>query len=197
MNEWPSFLKKVNLSYANYQIKSLVDGYYSWPLNNTGLNWAGSLKRQFFFFFFFMKYYSTSTICSWLNPLTTEPQIRRADCEVICGFWTAQRPKPLCCWSVSCICISNRQMREDTGLPWWLRWKKICLQCRRPGLDPWVGKSQVGYSPWGSKKLDTTEQLSQMKTFEVLSCSELCPRSCCQREVNTGFKPREFDSNNS
>ena len=26
------------------------------------------------------------------------------------------------------------------GLPWWLRWKRICLQCRRPGLDPWVGK---------------------------------------------------------
>ena len=118
MNEWPSFLKKVNLSYAIYHIKSLVDGYYSWPLNNTGLNWAGPLKRQIFFF---MKYYSTYTICSWLNPLTTEPQIRRADCKVICGFWTAQRPEPLCYWSVSCICISNRQMREDTGLPWWLR----------------------------------------------------------------------------
>ena len=26
------------------------------------------------------------------------------------------------------------------GLPWWLRWQKICLQCRRPGFDPLVGK---------------------------------------------------------
>ena len=26
------------------------------------------------------------------------------------------------------------------GLPWWLRWQRICLQCGRPGLDPWVGK---------------------------------------------------------
>ena len=28
------------------------------------------------------------------------------------------------------------------GFPWWLRWlkKKICLQCSRPGFDPWVGK---------------------------------------------------------
>ena len=26
------------------------------------------------------------------------------------------------------------------GLPWWLRWLRICLQCRRPGFDPWVGK---------------------------------------------------------
>ena len=26
------------------------------------------------------------------------------------------------------------------GLPWWLRQERICLQCRRPGLDLWVGK---------------------------------------------------------
>ena len=26
------------------------------------------------------------------------------------------------------------------GLPWWLSWKRIHLQCRRPGFDPWVGK---------------------------------------------------------
>ena len=26
------------------------------------------------------------------------------------------------------------------GLPWWLRWYRICLQCRRPGFDPWVRK---------------------------------------------------------
>ena len=25
-------------------------------------------------------------------------------------------------------------------LPWWLRWESICLQCRRSGFDPWVGK---------------------------------------------------------
>ena len=24
------------------------------------------------------------------------------------------------------------------GLPWWLSWS--CLQCGRPGFDPWVGK---------------------------------------------------------
>ena len=26
------------------------------------------------------------------------------------------------------------------GLPWWLRWQRILLQCGRPGFDPWVGK---------------------------------------------------------
>ena len=24
------------------------------------------------------------------------------------------------------------------GLPWWLIWKSVCLQCRRSGFDPWV-----------------------------------------------------------
>ena len=28
---------------------------------------------------------------------------------------------------------------QKFGLPWWLRWR-IHLQCRRPGLDPWIGK---------------------------------------------------------
>ena len=66
-------------------------------------------------------------------------------------------------------------------LLWWLRWLSICLQCRRPGFDPWVGKipwrrkwqptpvllpgkshgrrSLVGYSPWGPKESDRTERL--------------------------------------
>ena len=62
------------------------------------------------------------------------------------------------------------------------RWKRICLQCRRPGFDPWVGKipwrrkwqptpiflpgkshgqrSLAGYSPWGHKELDMSEWLN-------------------------------------
>ena len=63
----------------------------------------------------------------------------------------------------------------------WLRWLSVCLQCRRPRFNPWVGKilwrrkwqptpvllpgkshgqrSMVGYSPWGRKESDTTERL--------------------------------------
>ena len=62
--------------------------------------------------------------------------------------------------------------------------KSVCLQCRRPRFDPWVGKlflekemaphssqysclensldgrrSLVGYSPWGCKELDMIERL--------------------------------------
>ena len=67
-------------------------------------------------------------------------------------------------------------------LPWWLRWWRICLQWGRPRFDPWVSKipwrrawqptpvflpgefhghtSLAGYSPWGHKESDMTEQLS-------------------------------------
>ena len=59
--------------------------------------------------------------------------------------------------------------------------KSVCLQCRRLGFTPWVGKipwqrkgqptpillsgkfhgwrNLVGYSPWGRKESDTTERL--------------------------------------
>ena len=67
-------------------------------------------------------------------------------------------------------------------LPLQLSQKRICLQCRRPGFDPWVGKipwrrkwqttpvslpgksheqrSLVGCSPWGRKESGTTEGLT-------------------------------------
>ena len=36
------------------------------------------------------------------------------------------------------------------GLPCWLRWSRIHLQCRRPGFNPWVGKT-----PWRREWLPT------------------------------------------
>ena len=38
----------------------------------------------------------------------------------------------------------------DKGLPWWFSWSRICLQCRRPGFDRWVGKM-----PWRREWLPT------------------------------------------
>ena len=67
-----------------------------------------------------------------------------------------------------------------SGLPWWLRQWRICLQCGRPGFDPWAGKipcrreglltpvflpgeshgqrSLMGYSPWGHEESCRTLQ---------------------------------------
>ena len=36
------------------------------------------------------------------------------------------------------------------GLPWWLSWERIRLQCGRPGFDLWVGKI-----PWRRERLPT------------------------------------------
>ena len=61
----------------------------------------------------------------------------------------------------------------------WLSWKRICLQCERPGFDPWVGKIPwrreglptpvfwLGefhgqYSPWSHKESDESEELKSL-----------------------------------
>ena len=36
------------------------------------------------------------------------------------------------------------------GLPLWLSWERICLQCGKPGFDPWVEKI-----PWRRERLPT------------------------------------------
>ena len=71
---------------------------------------------------------------------------------------------------------------------------RICLQCRRPGFDTWVGKIPWGreqlpttvfwpgefhglYSPWDHKESDTTEQLSlSLFKEENFVCFFLEPR---------------------
>ena len=76
----------------------------------------------------------------------------------------------------------------------------VCLQCRRPGFDPWVRKmpwrkkwqptpvflpreshglrSLVGYRPWGHKESDTTERLTHTHTHTHTTFIEclLCVR---------------------
>ena len=75
-------------------------------------------------------------------------------------------------------------------LPWWLGGKESTCQCRERRFDSWVGKipgrrkwqptpvflpgkshgqrSLVGYSPWGHKESDTTEQLSNSNILDFL-----------------------------
>ena len=98
-------------------------------------------------------------------------------------------------------------------LPWGLRRQGICLQCRRVRFDPWVvkiawrrkwlptpvllpgeshgQKSLVGYSPWGRKESDTTEQLTLslvvLSIGGVLSTLLLLPAPCfCSRLFRSG-----------
>ena len=42
------------------------------------------------------------------------------------------------------VCWREKNFLYPSKLhPWWLSWWRICLQCRRPGFDP-----QVGKIPW-------------------------------------------------
>ena len=85
-------------------------------------------------------------------------------------------------------------IKDLSGLPWCLRWQRIYLQCKRPGFGPWVVKipwrrewlpmpvflpgefhgqrSLVGYSPWGCKESDMTEQptLKNLSEFPCPFC---------------------------
>ena len=47
------------------------------------------------------------------------------------------------------------QLLMVAQLPWWLSWERIHLQCRRPGFNPWVGKT-----PWRRDRLPTSIFLS-------------------------------------
>jgi len=47
---------------------------------------------------------------------------------------------------VRSLTSGGQRMRKSLGLPWWLRHFRICLRCRRPRFNPWVGKI-----PWRKK----------------------------------------------
>ena len=85
---------------------------------------------------------------------------------------------------ISTLANCTRGKAVLKGLPWWLSGKESacqCRRCKRCGFSPWVGKipwrrqwqptpvflprkfhgqrSLAGCSPWGNKKLDTTEHV--------------------------------------
>ena len=96
-------------------------------------------------------------------------------------------------------------------LPWWLRWQRICPQCRRTGFDPWAGKflwrrewqptpiflprefhgqrSLAGYNPGGSQRV-RHHWATNTFAFSTSSCGDYEPqiwdRICLGQSVYTG-----------
>ena len=88
--------------------------------------------------------------------------------------------------------------------------KKICLQCRRPGFDPWVRKilwrrewqptpvflpgkshgqkSLVGYSPQGHKQLDMTEWLTHTHIHRI----QVAHNTCGKRKEGTSTRSHSY-----
>ena len=100
------------------------------------------------------------------------------------------------------------------GLPWWCRWWRVWLQCKRPWvpslgqkdpLEKWPPapvllpeeshgqRGLVGYSPWGRKESDTTEQLSinSLKRVKV-PCSQLTWVVFFLNLLNAGELPKLY-----
>ena len=96
---------------------------------------------------------------------------------------------------------SGRSPGEGTGYPFQysraslvVSWRRISLQCGRPGFDPWVGKIPWRrerllipvfwpgechglYTPWVLKELDMTERLALSLSSTVLSTQRSGGRS--------------------
>ena len=61
----------------------------------------------------------------------------------------------LCMWYITEWRQRHNKQRKSScviggELPWWLSWWRICLQCRKPWFDSWVGMS-----PWIKDRLPT------------------------------------------
>ena len=105
-------------------------------------------------------------------------------------------------------------MKDTLSSSWWLIWQRICLQCRRPGFDPWVGKipwrrewqptpafspgeshgqrSLTGYSAQTHKESDMTEQwiLSFKDTLIRTSSGKKKLRKCAKQSWKSSLKKK-------
>ena len=126
-----------------------------------------NVEKHFFFFFLPVQYSSYLFVIETIHPYY--------------GFLVAQLVKKTTC-NVEDLGSIPGLGRRLWGIPWWLRWWRICLQFRRLRLNPWIRKipwrrewqptpvflpgefhgqrSLVGYNPWDRKELDMTEQLT-------------------------------------
>ena len=72
----------------------------------------------------------------------------------ILWIWKKQNQNQDCGWgldlSFGLFLLFFNENLSLPGLPWWLRWERICLQCRRPRFYPWVRKI-----PWRREGLPT------------------------------------------
>ena len=134
---------------------------------------------------------SSIPLCEWVG-------VWECGCTCVCVSVWVWECVWLWVWVWLCVCVWVNDIYKETGASldyWWLRWWRICLQCKRPWFDPWVGKirwrrewqptpehllgefqgqrSLAGYSPWGRKEPDTAEWVTRWNiknTKSALGC---------------------------
>ena len=155
-------------------IKNLLAMQETWV---PSLGWEDSLEKGMAIH---------SSILAWRIPWTEEPG----------GLQSLGSLRVRHNWATNTLSCRkwNKLFSLYFELPRWLRWWRICLQCARPGFDPWVGKipwrrkwqptpvflpgesqgqrSLVGYSPRGLKELDTTEWLTHKALIYAYSLGQ-------------------------
>ena len=117
--------------------------------------------------------------------------------------------------SISCLIFKTSYLIFKTilwiGLTWWLRWWRICPQCKKPGFNLWVGKiprrmkwlptpvflpgefhgqrSLVGYSPWGHRvRHDWTTNTFILWIIEIIHrCIEMMGKNCIEEITEMQF----------
>ena len=81
--------------------------------------------------------------CTLLHPHHPVQGLTRAGSHCLAVQWVPETLKSQ--WGKLAKNFLNVMM---SGLPWWLSWWRIHLQCGKPGFDPWVGKI-----PWRRERL--------------------------------------------
>ena len=141
--------------------------------------WVARIRTQLSDFTFTFHFHALekemathSSVLAWRIPGTGEPD----------GLPSVGSHRVGHDWSNLVAAAAVAESIYPFRLSQWLRWSSsICLQCRRLGFNPWVGKifwrrkwqptpvflpgkshewrNLVGYNIWGHKESDTTEQL--------------------------------------
>ena len=123
-------------------------------------------------------WYLTSPRCKQLPAGDTQSSQHCPWCRARLWPWGSREKEGEGQWSGGHLSIGAKGHKTPSlyTIPWWLRWERICLQCRRSGFDPWVGKipwrrkwqptpiflpgeshgqrSLMGYSSWAHKESD-------------------------------------------
>ena len=76
-------------------------------------------------------------ITPWNSPLKTLAPRSAAE-SLFFGIWVHLLPTMT--GFLNKAIFPFTQHLSLSGIPLWLSWERICLQCRRPGFYPWVGK---------------------------------------------------------